>query len=160
MRILSFDQSSNLSGYCLFDGDIIDSGIIDRHKIKDRDIRIAEMSVAIYKKIDELNPDLVVIENIQNQSNIPTVILLARLQGMILGYCYVHKIRTEILASAKWRSVLGFKQGAGIKRDELKQQAIDYIANEFLVDDIEIDEGEAICIAIAADKLFGLDDEI
>ena len=65
MKILSFDQSSNLTGYCLFDGDIIDSGVIDKHKIKDRDIRIAEMSMAIYKKIDEFKPDLVVIENIQ-----------------------------------------------------------------------------------------------
>lgn len=160
MKILSFDQSSNLSGYCLFDDDIIDSGIIDKHKIKDSNTRIAEMSVAICNKIDELKPDLVVIENIQNQSSTSTVILLARLQGMILGHCYVHKIRTEILEPSKWRSTLKFKQGAGRKRDVLKQQAIDYIADEFLIDDIEIDEGEAICIAIAADKLFNIEEDI
>ena len=154
MRILSWDQSSNLSGYCLFDGRIIESGLIDKHKIKDKDIRIAEMSMAICKKIDECKPDLVVIENIQNQSSTATVILLARLQGMILGYCYAHNIRTEILGASTWRSKLSFKQGARVKREELKQQAVDYIKQEFMIDDIDIDESEAICIAIAADKIF------
>ena len=154
MRVLSFDQSSNLSGYCLFDRKIIESGLIDKHKIKDKDIRIAEMSTVICKKIDEYKPDVVVIENIQNQSSTATVILLARLQGMILGYCYAHNIRTEILGASTWRSKLSFKQGARVKREELKQQAVDYIAQEFMIDDIDIDESEAICIAIAADKIF------
>ena len=55
MKILSWDQSSNLSGYCLFDKDIIESGVIDKHKIKDSSLRIAEMSEAICEKIDEFN---------------------------------------------------------------------------------------------------------
>ena len=153
MKILAFDQSSNLSGYCLYNGAIMNSGVIDKHKIKDSDLRIAEMSKEICEKIQEFKPECVVIEGIQNQSSTATVILLARLQGMILGYCYAQKIQTEILAPSRWRSKLGFKQGAGVKRDELKQQAMDYIADEFLVDDIDTDQAEAICIACAADKI-------
>ena len=160
MKILSLDQSSNLSGYCLFDKSIIESGVIDKHKIKDSDIRIAEMSKTICEKIDALKPDLVVIEGIQNQSSTATVILLARLQGMILGYCYAHNIRTEILGPSRWRSKLQFKQGVGTKRDALKQQAMDYISKKFLVDNIEIDEAEAMCIAVAADKMFNDDWDI
>ena len=53
MRSVSFDQSSNLSGFCLFDKNIIESGVIDKHKIKDSSLRIAEMSKAICEKIDE-----------------------------------------------------------------------------------------------------------
>lgn len=158
MRILAFDQASNVSGFCLLEEDtIIESGLIDKHKIKDSDIRIGEMGTAICKKIDESKVDLVVIEGIQNQSSTATVILLARLQGMILGYCYAHKIKTEILGPSSWRSCLKFKQGKGVKRDELKGQAVDYIEREFLVDDIEIDEAEAICIAVAANKMFNDD---
>lgn len=160
MKILAFDQSSTLSGFCLFDNNIVESGVIDKHKIKDRDIRIAEMSKAICEKIDELKPNLVVIEGIQSQGSVATVILLARLQGMILGYCYAHNIKTEILGPSRWRSKLQFKQGAGTKRDALKQQAMDYIAKEFLVDNIEIDEAEAMCIAVAADKMFDDDWDI
>ena len=149
--ILSFDQSSNLSGYCLFDGKIVQSGTIDKHKIKDSALRIAEMSKAICEKIEELKPDCVVIEDIQNQSSIKTVIMLARLQGMILGYCYAHGIETRILTPSQWRSKLGFHLGAGVKRDELKQQAVDYVAETFGTV-VDVDQAEAICIAIAANN--------
>ena len=155
MRILSFDQSSKLSGWSEFlDGQYVDSGVIDKHKITDSDKRIAEMGLAIYKKIAEVKPDICVIENIQNQSNTATVILLARLQGMILGYCAAHKIRTEILGPSQWRSVLSFKQGSKVKREELKQQAMDYVNKHFSLVKCGQDESEAICIGVAASKLF------
>lgn len=157
MKILSLDQSSNLSGYCLFDKNIIESGVIDKHKIKDSSMRIAEMSKAICEKTNEFNPDIVVLEGIQSQGSIATVILLARLQGMILGYCYAHGIRTEILGPSQWRSKLQFKQGAGVKRDDLKQQAMDYVFKEFGLK-VDVDQSEAVCISVAADKIF--DDEI
>lgn len=154
MKIFSVDQSSTLSGYCLFNGKIIEKGIIDKHDIKESDIRIGEMSSDICAKIEEYKPDMVVIEGIQSQGSIATVILLARLQGMILGYCYAHGIETKILAPSKWRSQLSFRQGSGVKRDALKQQAVDYIAKKFGINDVPIDMGEAICIAVAADKMF------
>ena len=157
MKILSWDQSSNLSGYCLFDKNIIESGVIDKHKIKDSSLRIAEMSKAICEKIDELKPDVVIIENIQNQNSTATVILLARLQGMILGYCYAHGVRVEILGPSQWRAKLQFKQGASVKRSDLKQQAMDYVFKEFGLE-VDIDQSEAVCIAVAADKIFN--DEI
>ena len=153
MKILSWDQSSNLSGYCLFDKNIVESGVIDKHKIKDSSLRIAEMSKAICEKIDEFKVDVVVLEGIQNQGSIATVILLARLQGMILGYCYAHGIRTEILGPSQWRSKLKFKQGAGVKRDDLKQQAMDYVLKEYGLE-VDVDQSEAVCIAVAEDKIY------
>ena len=158
MKILSFDQSSTNSGYCLYDTTaktIITSGAIDKHKIKNTDERVMEMGVAICKKIKELSPDFVTIEHIQNQSNTATVILLARLQGFIIGWCYTHKIRVEIMEPAKWRSQLSFKQGPKVKRDELKQQAVDYVQGYFGIDDCSVDECEAICMVVAASKLWG-----
>ena len=157
MRVLAFDQSSNLSGYCLYDGKILDSGVIDKHKIKNSFVRIAEMCMEICDKIDELKPSIVIIEDIQNQSSIKTVIMLARLQGAILNYCYKKGIRTEILTPSQWRSKLQFRLGAGVKRDELKKQAMNYIAKEFGYE-VDVDQAEAICIAVVADKIF--DDDI
>lgn len=158
MKILSFDQSSTNSGYCLYDtstSTIITSGFIDKHKIKNTDERVMEMGVAICKKIKELEPDFITIEHIQNQSNTATVILLARLQGFIIGWCYTHKIRVEIMEPAKWRSQLSFKQGPKVKRDELKQQAMDYVKKHFGMDDCSEDQNEAICMSVAASKLWG-----
>lgn len=155
MKILAFDQSSTRSGWSVFEnGEYVESGVIDKHKITDSDKRIAEMGIAIYKKIKEVNPELCIIENIQRQSNVATVIILARLQGMVLGYCAAHKIRVEILGPSQWRSALSFKQGAKVKREALKQQAMDYVKKNFSSVDCEIDEAEAICIGVAASKLF------
>lgn len=155
MKILSFDQASKISGFCLMkNSQYIDSGIIDKHKISDSDARIGEMGVAICEKIEEIKPDLVVIENIQQQSGVSTVILLARLQGFILGWCYVHNIKVKILAPSQWRKELKYRQGSGVKRAELKQQSIDYVKEHYGFDDFSEDQCEAICICTAASKLF------
>lgn len=150
MRLLAWDQSSKKSGFSVVeDGKYVKSGIIDKSKIADIDTRIGEMGIAICQQIKELNPDLVVIEDIQNQSSISTVVSLARLQGFILGWCYVKHIKTEIIRPSEWRKVLNFKQGAGVKRQELKQQGLDYVKEKHSVE-LSEDEAEAVAISDAA----------
>lgn len=150
MKVLSFDQSSKKTGWALCVDDIyIESGIIDKHKITDITIRIGEMGTAICKKIKELHPDIVIIENVQAQSGVSTVIALARLQGFILGWCYVHGIRVEILGPSEWRAIHGFNQGRGIKRTELKEQGINYVKETYGLS-LPEDECEAIALNDAA----------
>lgn len=150
MKLLAWDQSSTKSGWCLLeDGKYVKSGIIDKHNISDIDIRIGEMGIAICQQIKELNPDIVIIEDVQNQSSISTVVHLARLQGFILGWCYVKHIRTEIIRPSAWRKMLKFSQGAGVKRKELKEQGINYIKSKYNMD-LSEDEAESCCIADAS----------
>ena len=150
VKLLAWDQSSKKSGWSLLeDGKYIESGIIDKHKIVDIDTRIGEMGIAICQQIKELEPDLVVIENIQNQSSISTVVSLARLQGFILGWCYVKHIKTEIIGPSEWRKILEFKQGPGVKRQELKEQSINYVKEKYKID-LSEDEAESLCISNAA----------
>ena len=150
MKLLAWDQSSKKSGWCLLEnGKYVKSGTIDKHKIADIDNRIGEMGIAICQQIKELQPDIVVIEDIQNQSSISTVVYLARLQGFILGWCYVKHIRTEIVRPSEWRKVLEFKQGAGVKRQELKEQGMNYVRSTYNMD-LSEDECEAMCIADAS----------
>jgi Holliday junction resolvasome RuvABC endonuclease subunit len=154
MKILSFDQSTNLTGYCLIeDKRYIASGVIDKHKNKDTDARIAEMGLAMCKKIKEYKPDICVIEDIQKQSNTKTVIYLARLQGAIILYCASKGVPIKILHPSEWRRILQYKQGKTVKREELKQQSIDYIKEHFGFEKPE-DESEAIAINVAACKLY------
>lgn len=150
MKVLSFDQSSKKTGWALFvDNKYIESGIIDKHKINDINIRIGEMGTSICKKIKEFHPDIVIIENVQAQSGVSTVIALARLQGFILGWCYVHGIRVEILGPSEWRAVHHFKQGKGVKRAELKEQGINYVKETYNLD-LPEDECESIALNDAA----------
>lgn len=155
MKILSFDQSTNLTGFSLFDnGDYVDSGVIDKHTMKDADKRIAEMGLTICRKIKEYRPDLVVMEGIQNQSNTKTVVYLARLQGCIILYCASKGIELKILAPTEWRSALKYTQGPKVKREQLKQQSRDYVEEHLGLSIESEDENEAICIGVAANKLY------
>lgn len=155
MKILSWDQSSRSSGWSYFvDGEYVDSGVIDKHKTDDIDKRIVEMSLAICSKIKELHPDVCVMEDIQNQNNVKAVISLARLQGCIILYCASKGIRLEILHPTQWRKALDYRQGSKVKRAELKQQSADYVKEHFGFDNFSEDRNEAICIGVAAHKIF------
>lgn len=82
------------------------------------------------------------------QSNIGTAILLARLQGVIIGTCLDCKILFDFYKPSSWRKVLQFNQGKDVKRHELKRQAKQYVVRTFHVQTSE-DQSEAICIGWA-----------
>ena len=159
MNVLSFDQSTRVSGWAYFeDGQYITSGVIDMNKSKlETDKRSFEMAKEIWKIIKKYNPDELIIENVQQQSSPSTVIVLARLAGMIIGYAEAHNVHVHILLPSQWRKVLGYSQGAKVKRQELKQQSIDYVKNKYGFD-LSEDECEAIALNDAARQKFGIDD--
>lgn len=155
MKVVSLDQSTRCSGYAYFeDGKYIESGVIDMSKSKfETDKRSYEMAKELWKIIQKYKPEHLILENVQQQSNPSTVIILARLAGMIIGYAEAHNIHTHILLPSQWRKILGYSQGAKVKRQELKQQSINYV-KENLGLDLPEDEAEAVCIGIAAHKVF------
>ena len=153
MRILSFDQASVITGWALFeDGTYIESGVIKKSKDMSIVDRVPAMALAICAKIKEVQPSAVVIEDIQNQNSVKTVVDLARLQGGIIMYCANKHIPIHIYHPSTWRRALGFTQGTKTKRDDLKLQAIEYVKSIGMQIDVE-DENEAVCINIAAQKL-------
>ena len=158
-RVLAFDQSTKVSAYSLFvDGEYADVGVIDLHKIKDTSERVRAMGVELCKTIEKYSPDSVVMEEVAQQSNALTLKLLARIQGIIIGFCAAHNIETYIIEPSKWRATLKFKQGSGVKREELKAQGIAYVKNNYGLD-LSEDASESLCINEAAHKLFIFDED-
>lgn len=162
MKVLAFDQSTRVSGYSYFEeGKYVCSGLIDLSKSTlntyDRSFKMAK---ALWKIIKKYNPDCLVIEDTQQQNNVQTVITLARLQGMVIGYAEAHGIGVHILLPTKWRGVLGYAQGPKVKRGMLKQQSIDRVKNNYGLD-LPEDECESININEAAHKIFNfVEDDI
>lgn len=155
MIVMSLDQSTRCSGYAVFeDGEYITSGVVDMNKSKlETDKRSFEMAKEIWKIIKEYSPSHLVIENVQQQSNPSTMIILARLAGMIIGYAEAHNIHVHILLPSQWRKALNYSQGAKVKRQELKQQSIDYVKMNLGLE-LSEDECEAIAEGVAAHKIF------
>lgn len=148
IKILAFDQALIKTGVCTLDDGVVYHSLIDLSKMKDADERRATMRHMIQSRIKNNHPDLVVIEDVALQSSAKTVIQLAQLQGAIIGACEMFNIPYEILRPSEWRKTLGFKQGRQIKRPELKQQAIDYVAEHY-GEVVSSDEADAMCIAKA-----------
>ena len=153
-RVLAFDQSTKISAYSEFiGGEYVECDYIDLHKMKDTSERVRAMGVELCEVIKKYNPDKVVLEEVAQQSNPMTLKLLARIQGVIIGFCAAHNIDTYIVEPSKWRSVLKFKQGSGVKREELKAQAINYVKDNYGLE-LSEDSCEAICINEAAHKIY------
>lgn len=154
MRILSMDQSTRCSGYAVFEnGEYICSGVVDMSKSTLATYeRSFEMAKALWKIIKKYKPDCLIIEDTQQQNNVKTVITLARLQGMIIGYAEAHKVKVHILLPTQWRAAMGYSQGPKVKRGMLKQQSIDYVKNNYNLN-LPEDEAEAICEGVAAHKI-------
>ena len=159
MKVLAFDQSSRCSGYAFFEnGEYVESGVIDMSKSKLGTYeRSFEMARELWKVIKKYKPEHLIIEDTQQQSNIKTVIL-ARLQGIIIGYAEAHGVKVHILLPSQWRSALSYSQGPKIKRAELKQQSIDYVKEIFGLD-VSDDEAEAIAECVAAHKIYNFANE-
>ena len=158
-KVLSVDQSTRCTGYSFFsDGEYVESGIIDMNKSKlETNERSFEMAKAIWRIIKQYKPEHLRLEDVQLQNNnAKTMIILARLAGMVIGYAEAHKVKTHILLPSQWRAQLHYTQGSKVKRAELKQQSLDYV-KEHLGLDLPEDEAEAVCEGIAAHKIFNFE---
>lgn len=157
-KVLSMDQSTRVSGYCLFeDGEYVCSGVVDMSKSKlDTPERSFEMAKSLWKIIKKYKPEYLILEETSQQSNAQVLIILSRLQGMIIGYAEAHGVKVHILLPSQWRKELGFSQGKNVKRAELKKQSIDYVKNHYGFEKSE-DESEAIAINDAARTKLWLD---
>lgn len=160
MKVLSFDQSTRISGWSLFENNkYVCSGVVDMSKSKLATTeRSFEMAKRLWKILSKYKPDYLIIEDTQQQNNVQTVITLARLQGMIIGYAEAHDIKVHILLPSAWRKVLGYSQGPKVKRAELKQQSIDYVKNKYKLN-LQEDECESCCINEAAHKIYNFSDD-
>lgn len=159
MRVLAMDQSTRCSGWSYFEDDkYVASGIIDMSKSTlETDERSFEMAKSLWKIMKQYKPEHLIIENVQQQTSPKVLIILARLQGMIIGYAEAHKVKVHILLPSQWRAELKYTQGAKVKRAELKQQSIDYVKEKYNLD-VPEDECEAIALNDAARKKLGLND--
>lgn len=152
MTILALDQSTKLTGWAVYkDKKCTKSGSIDLTNNENPAERMVQMCEAVANVVKKTKPNFLVMEGLAYQRNAATLIELAQLQGVIIGTCLDNQIEFYIYPPSSWRKELGFKQGAGVKRTDLKQQAMDYVKETTGRDEPE-DVAEAICIGAAMTK--------
>ena len=149
MKILSFDQSTVLTGYALFDnGLLVAHGIIDFHKESDLLLRAKNMWKEIDSLIADVRPDVIIYEGVALQNNAQVLIKLGNLQGHIMASAWRLDIPFVSYLPTTWRKILEFRQGGSVKRSELKKQSVALVEETYGVQ-MKEDEAEAVAIGLA-----------
>lgn len=155
----SLDQSTKKTGWCIWQNGIYkESGLIDHEKEKNASRRFAKMTIDIFTLLDRYKPVVLYIEDTALQRNVKTLKELSQLQGTIIGYAVAKDIDVQIIAPSEWRKILGIKTGAGIKREALKKECLEWVERNIGITRSE-DEIEAIAIGAAVLALWNCDVE-
>lgn len=163
MVIAGIDASSNKTGVAIFrDGQYVEHTLIDLHKIKESSERIPKMMSAICDYLAAHKVDKIIMEESLMTNNILTVKMLSNIAGAVMYYAASHKIEFQFDLPSAWRKRIGLTQGRSVKRDVLKAEAIQAVAQEYEMD-LTDDECESILIARSGfdlPKIILADDDI
>lgn len=147
IKVIGIDQSSKISGYSIItNGKLKKFGTIiaDSKEPYDRMAQIYTDFTALFKKE---KPDYVAIEAVQMQGgNAHAFMLLSNVQGLLFSILYSLEIPFVVVEASKWRAHAGISTGRGVKRQQLKEQAMKLVADKYHVEASE-DESESIHIA-------------
>ena len=161
MKLLSVDQSSTCSGLSIFEysKENADYQLIwnDKYKPSGNDFEEKMLNLANYidRLIKREKIKMILLENIQAQTNLATHKKLCMLLGALIEVADVNNIDYTVISSSTWRKLLHTKKG--MKRKELKQLAKNYVFNRFEVE-VSEDEADSICMACYFfQELFSID---
>ncbi|MBD5537876.1 MAG: crossover junction endodeoxyribonuclease RuvC [Lachnospiraceae bacterium] len=122
------------------------------------DTRFEEMSHNLWTILDIYKPNIVYVEETVVLRNAQTQRFLTRLQGIIYAWCMNHGCEFNTIRPTSWRKQLSFSQGKNVKRNQLKEQSIKYVLDNYGLNVCD-DEADAICIGDAVLKMFGSQDK-
>lgn len=151
-RVLALDAATNITGYAIYDDDILVSyGIYRANATKELTERINEIKKWLQAMISEHDVDFIGLENIQLETygrdkasyQVKTYNALARLQGVLLDTCFEASVDCDLAYAKEWRKYCGVGEGLG--RENKKKQAQDKVKLWYGLDCTQ-DEADAICI--------------
>lgn len=146
---MSIDSSTNKTGIAIYkNGELINFILIDCSKNKIMNDRFKEMSIQLLKQLDIDMPAIIYIEETVVLRNAQTQRFLTRLQGVVYAWCIRNNCEFNTIRPTEWRKELSFSQGRNIKREQMKQQSIQYVKNRYNLD-VNDDVADAICIGEA-----------
>lgn len=147
MTVVGLDLSTNYSGFALFeDGKYVSSELLDCHTIKHTEMRVKQMVLKIEQKLDETQPDVVMIEECLLKTNVQTVKLLSYLAGAVVSWCARNCRKLQFSMPSSWRKLVNIRQGPNIKREQLKKEAIELVEERYGLS-VNDDVAESILLA-------------
>jgi Holliday junction resolvasome RuvABC endonuclease subunit len=152
--MISIDSSSNKSGIAIFeDGLYAKHHLLDFSDNKQMEIRFEKMAKALINTVSHYKPNIIYMEETVVVRNAQVQRFLTRLQGVIYAWCIMNDCEFNTIRPTEFRKELDFVQGKNVKREELKQQAINYVKKIYNLE-VNDDVADAICIGCAVINKF------
>ena len=154
VKLITIDGSTQKPGIAYFcNGKYKSHHLLNYEKDKNIDSRFESMSNGIWSILDIYKPNIIYMEETYTARNPQTTKVLTRLQGVVYAWCMKHECEFNTIKPSQWRKQLSFVQNKNVKREQLKEQAIQYVSNNYGLN-VSDDEADAICIADAVIKMF------
>ena len=156
-KLITIDGSTQKSGIAYFcNGKYKAHHLLDYNKDKNIDSRFNKMANGIWSLLDIYKPNIIYMEETYTARNPQTTKVLTRLQGVVYAWCIQNNCEFNTIRPTSWRKLLKLPQGKNIKREQLKQEAINYVKEKYNIE-VNDDIADAICIGDAVLNLFNID---
>lgn len=147
--LIALDESTVATGWSVFrNEELIDYGVF-KEKSKNVIERISNISKNVDKLLDKYTPDNLAIENVQITLSAPTAKSLMGLQTILELKAFERNINYELIRTTSWRKILGLSNNPKLKRQEKKQETIDYVNKKYGLNETSNDICDSIAIGTA-----------
>lgn len=148
MLVLSIDQSTTCSGYCIFyfDEKFKSHKIVEYGRCKPKgsvDNRISETWNFFETMIGDYKPSLILLEDVYCSTNKNTFKNLSRLLGGLEELVNTKGVEVKVIAPSEWRKL--FNIPPKTKRNDLKKLSKNYVLENFGLSVID-DVADSVCI--------------
>lgn len=144
-KIMSIDQSTSKSGYAIFTNEQLAEWGVIRPSKKIHKVNMISMFFRIVKKIEEENPDLILIEDVYMKKgktfNVQTHKTLSNLQGMLIAYFMLSSIEYKVIHPNSWKNKV-------IGKKKISKEETQYFLNKKYSKVFKEDEADAIAIGL------------
>ena len=141
-KILGIDQATTTGWAILENGDLIKYGkfTVNGDWVK----KVSQIKKNVERLINDNKPDIVAIEDVQQQANPQVFKKLAELKGVLENMLYErYDVDYKIISSNSWKSTCGIKKKGRTKEKKASQQ---HVKTVFSVN-VTQDEADAINIS-------------
>ena len=141
-RIIALDNATHITGWAIFDNnELISYGkyTVKASNTTDRIIEVGDWLIGLLNKWE---PDTIILEDIQQQSNVSTFKTLAKLQGVLEYITKKNNTEYYIISPSTWKSHAGVK---GKSRVDQKKSAQLIVQNKYNIQATQ-DESDAILL--------------
>lgn len=157
IRLCGIDSSTSNTGLSLFvDGKLVSYKLITLDK-KDTTKweRLNPMMKEIGEILNEWKPSIIYQEQSWKGRNVDTLKCLTNIMGGVRFWSLMNGSEYYVLLPSQWRSKLDLNKYMA-EREELKDNAKQYIKEKYNIEVPTDDVSDAICIGLAGNLIYGI----